>query len=425
MRVALVLDPVTDLELARAQALFHAASGVAVVLVAEQHARAASDLPGATTVSVPVPPAARVEDRREAFQHAAVAAGADWVLEARPGVFWWPRSGDLAETLAATPSRYTVVRSIDRPLLVDAVAGSAAASRATLRQRSIGAPSVEEDEGIAVRPGSGRVMAMRGWRPLERLLVPVGDPASSPLTADRIAEGLADGTLVRDTRLRDALDLLAGGTVLPEATIRLEEGRLRFARPSLADDAAYADEMAARRAIRPHRGAAPARRRRTADLAPRAAPLEEARTPRVAETARVDLGRGPLRERLGHRSVPRRGQSTGRLRASRSATETPCSSTSARCTRGTAPTSGAPCAAGSRRRATRSAEAVLLPAQEEGEAPLVPGALASEVNAAAGARSRKQASAMPSCTAWGTVSGWTARAAVPLAWVTRLRCRLR
>ena len=59
---------------------------------------------------------------------------------------------------------------------------------------------------------------------------------------DALERGLSDGSLVVDTRLRDALGRVrdGGGFVLPSP-----EGRLSFPRPSVVDEAAYAVDVAA------------------------------------------------------------------------------------------------------------------------------------------------------------------------------------
>jgi hypothetical protein len=64
---------------------------------------------------------------------------------------------------------------------------------------------------------------------------------------DAVARGLADGTLVADTRLRDALrSLRRGGTGARRFALASEGGGpLRFAAPSVADEAEYAAEAAA------------------------------------------------------------------------------------------------------------------------------------------------------------------------------------
>jgi hypothetical protein len=67
---------------------------------------------------------------------------------------------------------------------------------------------------------------------------------------DGLERGLADGSLVVDTRLRDALRTLAGTEAVLEPSsatfARPAEGRLAltFERPSVVDDAAYAAEAA-------------------------------------------------------------------------------------------------------------------------------------------------------------------------------------
>jgi hypothetical protein len=71
------------------------------------------------------------------------------------------------------------------------------------------------------------------------------------LQADVLERGLDEGSLVLDTRLRGALRVLAGaeGEPPPAADVRFalpgqDSPRLRFPRPSVVEDAAYAVEAA-------------------------------------------------------------------------------------------------------------------------------------------------------------------------------------
>jgi hypothetical protein len=160
------------------------------------------------------------------------------VLPAHPGEFWWPRGGSLTEVLGAIPSEYDVVQALTRPFVavedgqmiyrlsaqaaLDDPAGSARPSRRLAHRAGV---DVSEYRGqipkAALKP-------LRGWYPIEVLTAPAGDPL--PQTV--VDEGLTNGTIQRDERLRDAL-----------AAIR--EGRaVSFPRPTVSDNASYAVDAA-------------------------------------------------------------------------------------------------------------------------------------------------------------------------------------
>jgi len=46
----------------------------------------------------------------------AADLGADWVIDAKPGEYWWPRGESLKDVLAPIPPRYTVVQALRREL---------------------------------------------------------------------------------------------------------------------------------------------------------------------------------------------------------------------------------------------------------------------------------------------------------------------
>src|SRR5439155_1354934 len=118
---------------------------------------------------------------------AATDFGADWVLHSDADEFWWPRGESLRDVLASIPERYGIVRA--------------------LRQ-------------------AGRL-----HEHYESLVV----------DDDALGRGLEDGSLVLDTRLRDALRALRVDGAARELALPVGgQGRLKFPRPSVVDDAAYA-----------------------------------------------------------------------------------------------------------------------------------------------------------------------------------------
>ena len=232
--------------------------------------------------------------------------GADWVINSDADEFWWPRGADLKEVLASIPARYGLVRAFWRVFpprpddctffaerMVVRLSATAAVNEPASPWRPTSKVIHRADPTLTVSPGShavasGPLQPLRGWFPVEVLHFPWRSygqcerkasvyesnrfheglrRAHDALAAGRIAEhydalavdggtlerGLADGTLVSDTRLRDALRDVAGRSPVPPAsesrfTFALPEAGtpgLRFPRPTIVDDADYAVEIAA------------------------------------------------------------------------------------------------------------------------------------------------------------------------------------
>jgi glycosyl transferase family 2 len=216
--------------------------------------------------------------------------GADWVINADADEFYWPRGGSLKEVLASVPARYGVVRALLRQFVPRPDEdGTSFAERMVVRMvttapindpRSLFRPnlkSIHRGEPNATLTAGGHTLVdstltpLRGWYPIEFLHFPLRsfeqcerkysnmsnavahsrnayyDQVRSALREGRLSDfyeslvvgddalerGLGDGSLVVDTRLRDAL-----------RTIR-EGGHLTFPRPSVVDEAAYAVDVAA------------------------------------------------------------------------------------------------------------------------------------------------------------------------------------
>lgn len=257
---------------------------------------------------------------------AAVEHGADWVINSDADEFWWPREGSLKDVLAAVPRQYGVVYAVSR-VFVPRPGPEWFAERMTARLaltapindpatpfRHVAKVAHRADPHAVVLQGNHRVSGvphaeLRGWSPLEVLHFPFrslrqlerkyettsrawelnlrGDIARATRAlgqgrAEAVYEavvvddatlrrGMADGSLVEDLRLRDALRALrdpAGGFVDPETG----RGLLRFGPSSFSEDASRAldavvlaeadrvrlqrraDELAGRLAERPRRG---------------------------------------------------------------------------------------------------------------------------------------------------------------------------
>jgi hypothetical protein len=228
---------------------------------------------------------------------AATDHGADWVLNSDVDEFWWPRGGALPDVLGSIPRRYGLVQSFVRHFVPVPDDGRPFQERMTFRlaaQAPIndprspwrpfrkmahrGHPAATVVEGSHSIGGTDFV-PMRGWYPLEVLHFPIrsaeqlerkgalwgsavekfyssADVVPGPgaayhalafrdtqrgrshATFDELvgteaerSRALGSGLLVEDTRVRDALRELGTQPLV-------------FARPTAADDAAFAVDAA-------------------------------------------------------------------------------------------------------------------------------------------------------------------------------------
>ena len=234
---------------------------------------------------------------------AATAYGADWVINSDADEFWWPRGGSLKEVLAAIPGPYGVVQAFWRSFVPRPDDGSFFAERMTARlsqhapindptsfYRPVVKVAHRGDPQVRVARGNhaladSALLPLTTWHPIEVLHFPLrshaqwmrkvelqGDAftkhiersgtgyhlkgydalqsgriedqhASLVVADDAVARGVHEGTMVIDTRLRDALRGLRGNAsgrafALPSEVVE----PLSFEAPSPADDAAYAVE---------------------------------------------------------------------------------------------------------------------------------------------------------------------------------------
>jgi hypothetical protein len=219
---------------------------------------------------------------------AATEFGADWVLHSDADEFWWPRGESLKDVLASIPARYGIVRALlrhfvprpdDEPLFAERMTVRMSAQAPINDPRSLFRPNLKvlhrADSNVTVSIGTQRLIdsalvPLRGWYPIEFFHFPVRSleqckrkyehqlvaPGQTPspyydrvrtfLEQGRIAEfyeslvvdndalerGLQDGSLVVDTRLRDALRTLNEGK------------QLVFPRPTVVEEAGYAVDVA-------------------------------------------------------------------------------------------------------------------------------------------------------------------------------------
>ena len=220
---------------------------------------------------------------------AASEFGADWVISSDADEFWWPRGESLKDVLESIPARYGIVRALLRHFVPRPDEDAFFAERMTVRMstsapindpRSLFRPNLKvvhrADPNVTVSIGTQRLIEspfvpLRGWYPIEFFHFPVRSleqcerkyrnqqiaPGQTPspyydrvrsfleqgrlgdfyeelmVDDDALERGLQDGSLVVDTRLRDALRAI-------------DEGRQpTFPRPTVVDEAAYAVDVAA------------------------------------------------------------------------------------------------------------------------------------------------------------------------------------
>jgi Glycosyl transferase family 2 len=220
---------------------------------------------------------------------AASEFGADWVIHSDADEFWWPRGESLKDVLASIPNRYGVVRALlrhfvprpgDEPAFAERMIVRISATSPINDPRSLFRPNLKvihrADPNVNVSIGAQRLIdsplvPLRGWYPVEFFHFPVRSleqcerkysyqqvaPGKTPSPYyDRIRElldagrgqevydslvvddaalerGLHAGSLVIDTRLRDALRAVHDGKPIG------------FPRPTVVDEAAYAVDVAA------------------------------------------------------------------------------------------------------------------------------------------------------------------------------------
>jgi hypothetical protein len=234
---------------------------------------------------------------------AATEYAADWVINTDADEFWWPRGGSLKEVLAAVPDTFGVVQAFWRSFVPRPDDGSFFAERMIARlsqhapindptsfYRPVVKVAHRADPEVNVARGNHALAAsplstLTTWHPIEVLHFPLRSRAQwtrkvelqgeaftkhiersgtgyhlqgyEALQSGRIAQqheslvvddeavacGVGRGTLVIDTRMRDALRSLRAGNT--ERRFALPEERtepLWLPSPTVADDASYAVE---------------------------------------------------------------------------------------------------------------------------------------------------------------------------------------
>jgi hypothetical protein len=211
---------------------------------------------------------------------AATEHGADWVLNSDADEFWWPHGASLRDALRSVPRSYGVVQAVSRYFVPRPDDGRAFAERMTVRLapgaaindpatpfRPVAKVAHRAHADVVVQDGNHVVQGvglkiLRAWRPIEILHFPLrtptqcarkyektwlawehnlrGDLARARALSEEarlgyfyrrvvvddaaVERGLADGSLVADTRLRDTLRRIdAGRPVEFEAPSRSQD----------------------------------------------------------------------------------------------------------------------------------------------------------------------------------------------------------
>jgi len=232
----------------------------------------------------------------------AAEAGADWVIHGDADEFYWPRGSSLKEVLEPIPDRFGTIRTFVRSFLLRPDDNRLFSERMTARL-STQAPI--HDPASILRPGAkiihrgephitlsdgthsfqgAHLVPLHGWYPIELLHFPFRsraqveqkvmnawgtwsrNPNRAPshyyanayseieegrldefldaLTVDdeAMARGIVEGSLVVDTRLRDALRAI--GTTDARVPWRAGAPSLALERPDIQDEALYAMDAA-------------------------------------------------------------------------------------------------------------------------------------------------------------------------------------
>jgi Glycosyl transferase family 2 len=278
VRVALTLLVRDEIDVVEAHLAFHLAAGVDVVIASDHRSTDGTTEVLERYAAKGLVHLIRREEEQirqsawmtEMARLAATEHGADWVINSDADEFWWPAAASFKDALAAVPRPFGIVYAISR-VFVPRPGDGRFAERMTARLalpapindpatpfRHVAKVAHRADANAVVMQGNHRVTGVpyrdvRGWSPLEVLHFPLrsatqaaakhehtwtawrrnlrGDIARARRRFDEgrasdfydrvalddatIARGIADGSLIDDTRLRDALRALSRGEQLP------------------------------------------------------------------------------------------------------------------------------------------------------------------------------------------------------------------
>jgi hypothetical protein len=307
MKIVMTLLARDEADVVEAQLAYHLAAGVDFVVATDNRSRdGTTDILAAHAreghLHLLREDGERFEQSAWVTRMARLAAtrfGADWVVNSDADEFWWPRGGDLKDVLAAVPPQYGVLRApirhfflrpgggffsermVLRPLLSAPVNEPGNPLRPNTHVLHRGDPHATVAAGNHAVDGGTRLSVFPGWHPIECLHFPlrsleqahrkyanwIASLAGSEyedafeahergqldefirdkvLDDDVVEQGLAEGSLVEDPRIRQALRELAGVEELLDPTPVFPHGtrRLPFAPSTEEEDAAYAAELA-------------------------------------------------------------------------------------------------------------------------------------------------------------------------------------
>jgi len=303
MRLLMTMVVRDEADIVEANLAFHLSAGVDFVLALDNGSRdgttrilesyAASGL--LHLIREPRIDIGRGESQTMLARLAATEFDADWVVTADADQFYWPRGGTLKGILEAVPERYGVVTAPRRVFVPRPSNEPFFADRMTVRlalENPINDPASpfrpqsnvvhRAHPSTVVAPGNrgvtgGRHIQLGGWYPIEVLHFPLrsleqsekkfvaanpgwlGNAVRAKALAaykdgrfreyyeavvvddDQLARGLVDGSLVVDTRLRDALSGIrdADGAL----SVLRDTERVPFESPSLEEQAAFGLEL--------------------------------------------------------------------------------------------------------------------------------------------------------------------------------------
>jgi hypothetical protein len=263
MNLVMTLVASGDPDILDAQIAFHLSAGIDVVIATDQGTHDGTgevlDAYASTGYLHTVAVQGGTQESELRARLARVAAAdfrADWIFEAGAREFWWPRSTSLKDVLAPVPARYNVINALARVFEYGVKEDGFFAEYMTLRSTDhasgVAAQSISDELSPVCRPetasgveGGWRV-PLRAWYPIEVFRFP---PTGRQRPNDGVARSVADGSVVVDERLRDALRALRVPTVAASARRFLvpseAPGDIGLRIPSVVEDAAYAIDCAA------------------------------------------------------------------------------------------------------------------------------------------------------------------------------------
>ncbi len=240
MRIALTSFVPDAVDVLEAHLEFHLGAGVDVVVVAENGSTDDTRAILERYVRRGLVHAVRAPaDATELAHAAATKAGADWVIESDMSEFWWPRAGSLKELLGSISPRYGAVQALVRYFVPVKDTTEPFTERMIYRLAQNAPITDPESRWRPMRrlvrrasAASSTLSPVRGWYPIEVLRFPLEAGAADAYDEDALRRGVEEGVLHVDTRLRDALWVLADGR------------RPDFPRPDVIEEARFALEVA-------------------------------------------------------------------------------------------------------------------------------------------------------------------------------------